>query len=642
MGRDEMTMSIALSFIHGGRYDGALGVKVPATYLDKIKDIPGSRWATLEQTQVVPARWPSALALGTLSNQLGLPLAPDAEVVAWYRNQVQEWKDLRANSSTLEIGEKLPGLSYYPHQLAGAKWLLEGGQDTGRLLLDQTGAGKTGTVIRALQQGKLASEGPILVIAPESVMSTGWVAPLGRFAPELRVVEITGTPTQRRKIFAALQAGEYDIAVIGYSNLRTHTRFEAFGGQSLKRCIECGGPRLTIGSLDVDGNVIPTIDPETGKTIKEVTVAACQTHLKELNTIPWSVIIADEAHRAMNAKSQTTQALWGVAHHAPSEPRRWALTGSPVSKHVDQVWPLLHFIDPVAWPVKSKWIDWYCEAGMNWAGFFEVFGLKDSRKDEFHATFSGVSRRVLKEQVLDLPPQLRWDSLERRLTLSGEQKRVYEEMRDEMLAMVDEGVITASNAIVHAGRLSMLATATGFPDAQDETKLRLKLPSVKWEAFLTDWRNGEFEDQQVGMLFSSSHALRVFEQAMYEHDIVTPHTVGIIDGAVSQRDRTWYIDEFQAGKRKFMLLTYAAGGEGITLTAASTVAVIERHWSPIKNAQAIDRFHRIGSERHAAITYLDYTVGNTIEMKQLRTMQKDSETLEAIVQDKARLRELFT
>jgi SNF2 family DNA or RNA helicase len=643
---EEHMMKMGLSFLPdvGDRLTGHIAVDVPANYYDVIKEIPGYGWSARARKCTVPRAWPAALALGAVAAKYEFSLSPDDEVLAWYRKNQAEWKALREASGVLE-GDlvKEEGFSYYPHQITGAQWLLLSTETTGRALLDQTGAGKTGTLIRAIQEGKLTEKGPVLVICPESVMTTGWSQGVERFASELRSIEITGTATQRRKAIDAVRNGDYNVAIIGYSNLRTSTRLEAVPGHALRKCIACGGPRLTTGSLDAEGNVIPTINSETGREIKEVTVAQCQTHMKELNDVPWSLIIADEAHRVLNHQSQTAQALNGVAHYSPSNPLRWAATGTPISTKVEQVWSILHFLDPVAWPTRTKWVEWHCVKGWNNYGFLEWQGLKEKRQVEFDSTWSAITRRVLKEQVLkDLPPQLRWGSLEERLTMprNSEQYRVYHEMKAEMLALVDEGAITAQNVLVQAGRLSMLASGTGYPIG-DEGQLGLKMPSVKVDALIQMWQDGEWEGEQLGILFNSRRALRMCEQAMYEAGMIRPETVSIIAGDVPQARRTEDINDFQSGKRKTVLLTYAAGGTGITLTAASTVVVFERAWSPILNAQGIDRFHRIGSEIHQAITYRDLVVAGTIEVKQLDRMSQNDERLESIVHDRDKLRTLF-
>ena len=47
------------------------------------------------------------------------------------------------------------------------------------------------------------------------------------------------------------------------------------------------------------------------------------------------------------------------------------------------------------------------------------------------------------------------------------------------------------------------------------------------------------------------------------------------------------------------------------LTAANHVHLVEPHWSPMAEAQAVDRVHRIGQTRE--VTVIRYIASNTIE-----------------------------
>jgi SNF2 family DNA or RNA helicase len=46
-----------------------------------------------------------------------------------------------------------------------------------------------------------------------------------------------------------------------------------------------------------------------------------------------------------------------------------------------------------------------------------------------------------------------------------------------------------------------------------------------------------------------------------------------------------------------LLLTTSVGGLGLTLTGADTVIFMDHDWNPMKDAQAMDRAHRIGQKK---------------------------------------------
>ena len=71
------------------------------------------------------------------------------------------------------------------------------------------------------------------------------------------------------------------------------------------------------------------------------------------------------------------------------------------------------------------------------------------------------------------------------------------------------------------------------------------------------------------------------------------------DGRVNNLDeRTSIITKFRENSEKQILLTsLGAGGEGINLTCANVVILLEPYWNSAVEQQAIDRLHRIGQTR---------------------------------------------
>lgn len=697
---------IFLDICDGGKHSGDLVIGMPKLYQDRLEQLVGLKYTPGRDEFTMPRTWTSFLSLRELARSIKWRIEPSPEVKAWAEQMNASWKSMRALSATVRRREHKEG-QWFAHQEDGAAWLNAGADiGVGRLLLDDTGTGKTVTIIKALIDS--GDPGPILITCPENVMDTGWANAFARFAPHYRTLQITGSVVQRRKALAEVKDGLWDVVIIGHTNLRSHTRFRAYPGIALKRCVQCGGPKLTTGKVDGKGKSLPDIDyhrevelrlisspvdldtgipgdepPEyravckhngcvwvsagsprvadsvkeamgharTGKKVTEVTEAQCQAHTKELNEIAWTTMVVDEAHRGTNPQSQTAAAFWGVAKYGPGgrsipNHRRWPATGTPISKRTDQAWALLHLIGPEHWPVKTDWVDYNCTMKHNFgSGNMEVAGLKPERESEFQATFAAVTRRVLKDQVLDLPPLLRWGSLERRLRMTGAQLKAYTSMREEMLLLVEEGLITADNAAQQAGRLSALATGTGYPHPGNvpggPRKMLLRPPSIKLDAVIEDLRSGEFDGHQIGMMFASFQALQMFRDALIEHKVIRKDDVSTIAGPMPKEELDLAIKKFQNGDRRFVMFTYAKGAEGITLTAADVVLAVERSWNTIHNLQGVNRFHRIGSERHDRVTVIDYVVGNSNEIRQLERLEENAATIEQVVQDRNRLRGMF-
>ena len=77
------------------------------------------------------------------------------------------------------------------------------------------------------------------------------------------------------------------------------------------------------------------------------------------------------------------------------------------------------------------------------------------------------------------------------------------------------------------------------------------------------------------------------------------HNAGVkyvrITGKESPEHRGLAIRAFQEDEEVTACIgTIQAMGEGVTLTAASTVVLVDRWWSPAVNDQAVDRLHRPG------------------------------------------------
>ncbi|KAF2239007.1 hypothetical protein EV356DRAFT_226832 [Viridothelium virens] len=102
--------------------------------------------------------------------------------------------------------------------------------------------------------------------------------------------------------------------------------------------------------------------------------------------------------------------------------------------------------------------------------------------------------------------------------------------------------------------------------------------------------------------------LNLIQQALESEGFCTQR----IDGSSSLEQRSEALRRFREDpKCTVMLASIGSAGEGIDLTAASRVHLVEPHWNPMAEAQAVDRVHRIGQTREVVVTR--YIMRDSIE-----------------------------
>ena len=96
------------------------------------------------------------------------------------------------------------------------------------------------------------------------------------------------------------------------------------------------------------------------------------------------------------------------------------------------------------------------------------------------------------------------------------------------------------------------------------------------------------------------------------------------------RDRQARVERFQNDPDcRLFLISLKAGGLGLNLTAAEYVFLLDPWWNPAVEAQAIDRAHRIGQERHVFAYRL--IARDTVEERVLELQQRKRRLADAIL-----------
>ena len=105
-----------------------------------------------------------------------------------------------------------------------------------------------------------------------------------------------------------------------------------------------------------------------------------------------------------------------------------------------------------------------------------------------------------------------------------------------------------------------------------------------------------------------------------------PHEAVSLYGGTSPKQRQISVDRLQSDQacRLFVGQTLAAG-TSITLTASSTVLVLEPEWAPTDTYQAISRVHRLGQDEPVT-AYFGYAAGTVDERIAAVARRKDIDT----------------
>jgi len=484
----------------------------------------------------------------------------------------------------------------YPYQRAAVQFLNVTGS---ALVADMMGLGKCAETIHALEE---AGSYPALVVSPNSVKSV-WEQEFRKWAPH-RVVKVAGRGEKTAaKAIQEVANGLGDVLVLNWEALRSLSRLAPYGSLRLQSCSQC--------------------DPSSSRR-----PSLCQREDKVLNGVQWAAVIADEAHRAKDPKSEQTRALWAIGDRAG---RRIALTGTPIANAPDDLWSVMRFVAPDEYARKSGFVDRYVLTMPNlWSGFPEAVSFKPERREELDKFFLPRFIRRTKAEVLpQLPPKV---YQRRDVTLSGKQKTAYDTMAKDMLAAVNGGTLVAANALTATLRLRQLASAygaiqttggTGDPLALAEQQVRLEEPSSKLDVL--EEVLAELGERQAVIFAESSQLIDLAAARVGERGVR-------ITGAVPEGERATNISAFQDGKVQYILVTTGAGGEGITLTAADTAIFLQRPWSAVQNAQAEDRLHRVGQEAQS-VTYIDLVTTDTVEERVFDALRKKEARLQDVVRD---------
>jgi SNF2 family DNA or RNA helicase len=281
----------------------------------------------------------------------------------------------------------------------------------------------------------------------------------------------------------------------------------------------------------------------------------------------FDVVVLDEAQRIKNAASKTAHVVRSL-HRG----RSWALTGTPIENHPDDLINLFAFIDPGRIPAETP--------------------------PRHISRFASdcILRRTKDVVQSDMPPKLIRD-LE--LELSPAQKQAYKLAEEEGVVHLNElgETITVQHVFQLVMRLKQICNFD--PLTGESTKLEQLLTDL--EEVADSGRKALVFSQWVEPLIILAHALDRFGPLQYH-------------GRIPQKERTPILDRFKSDSESHVLLmTYGTGSVGLNLQFTNYVFLFDRWWNPAVEDQAINRAHRIGQKHPVTVTR--FIAEETIEQR---------------------------
>jgi len=321
-----------------------------------------------------------------------------------------------------------------------------------------------------------------------------------------------------------------------------------------------------------------------------------------------TLMVIDESTTIKNPSAKRTKNILKLA--STSKYRR-IMTGSPVTKNPLDLFSQCYFLDPFHLEHESYYSFRTRYAIMKTAhisgrsiqlvsGFKNLGELSDKLKP--------FSYRVLKEDCLDLPDKI---FIKRQISLSPDQRKLYEQMRKEALAVLNGKQVTTVNALTQLMRLHQITC--GHFKANDGSTQTVKnnrlselmdlLDEVEGKAII--WAHYQYDVQTI---------LEAIKKEYGDDSVVDYY------GKTPNEERQDNIKKFQDDPRcRFLVGTPSTGGYGLTLTAASTVIYYSNGYDLEKRLQSEDRAHRIGQKKN--VTYVDIIAEDTVDEKIVKALR---------------------
>ena len=321
-----------------------------------------------------------------------------------------------------------------------------------------------------------------------------------------------------------------------------------------------------------------------------------------------TMMAIDESTTIKNPSAKRTKNILALGKEAKY---RRIMTGSPVTKNPLDLFSQCYFLDPFLLDFHSYYSfrNRYAEMKtMHAHGRSIQIVSKFRHLGELSESLQSFSYRVLKEDCLDLPDKI---FIKRQIQLTPDQRKLYEQMKKQALAILEGKVSSTKNSLTQLMRLQQITcghftddTGTVQPIENNRiNELMDVLEDVEGKAII--WAHYQWDINSIIKAVVKRYG---------------PGSVVDYYGLTPKDERQGNITRFQGDpKCRFFIGTPSTGGYGITLTAANTVIYYSNGYDLEKRLQSEDRAHRMGQKK--PVTYVDINAEDTVDEKIVKALR---------------------
>ncbi|MDP3929118.1 MAG: DEAD/DEAH box helicase [Bacteroidota bacterium] len=419
-----------------------------------------------------------------------------------------------------------------PYQHRGYSWLYRNAKiGFGSLLADDMGLGKTIQIIALLLKYKTEGhfkKAKALIIVPTGLL-TNWQAEIEKFAPKLTFVVFHGN---KRELG---ENQKFDVVLSTYGTIRNDA--------------------------------------------------------VKLKTLPWHVVVIDEAQNIKNGHADQTKAVKSIAAN-----HFIALSGTPVENRLSELYHIMDFTNRGILGNFKDFTEHYITP-------IQKYNNEEVAKKLMEVNAPFIMRRLKSDKsiISDLPDKIEINSYAH---LEKTQAALYKETLNNALIEI-KNIPTTDHQSLFKRQGIVLQMILALKQICNHPTQFLKNKVLKPElsgkmTLLFDKLDSILEGNEKVLIFTQfkemGELLCHFIEEKYQEKPLFYH------GSINLKNRKILIDNFQNNPAdRIFVLTLKSAGTGLNLTSANHVIHYDLWWNPAVENQATDRAYRIGQNKNVMV-----------------------------------------